>query len=235
MRYLMSLLTLLLCITTARAADIEIINPLQETFRGLSEDMGAAYSYKGLNPAEPLGILGFNLGVVGSYTSVENEQLITDLTGQDIGELGAVGISATKGLPLNIDVGAYYTEDPNTNVSLIGIELRYAILEGSAATPAVGLRAAATQIDGIDSFDFNTYSIDVSISKGLTLFTPYGGIGQVFVKSDPNAFLGLEDESFELTRIFLGTRVTLLPFAFTGEVDRTGDNTSFNLRAAIAF
>jgi hypothetical protein len=47
-----------------------------------------------------------------------------------------------KGLPFGIDVGAMYSAVPNTNIKLMGAEVRYALVEGGIATPAVGLRAS---------------------------------------------------------------------------------------------
>ena len=44
---------------------------------------------------------------------------------------------------------------PNSDIKLMGFEARYALLEGSAATPALGLRAAYSKLSGVDQLDFN--------------------------------------------------------------------------------
>ncbi len=227
---------ILLTFTPAWAVDIGIFDPDpdQGAFRGVSEDLGAAFSYKTLNPTEPLGVTGFNVGVVASYTSLDNDGAFEDLIGESVNDLATVGVGAIKGLPLGFDIGAFYTEGPDSNVRLYGGEVRYAFVPGGTAAPALGVRVAGTKLDGIDRFDMETLSVDVSASKGFAFVTPYAGLGQVFVFSDPDSSIALEDEDFSDTRVFAGARLSVLPFQVIGEVDNVGGATSFNLRLAFA-
>ena len=75
---------------------------------------------------------------------------------------------------------------PNSSIKLIGYEVKYAILEGGMIMPAVAIRGAYTKLSGIDQVDVSTKSVDVSISKGIAIFTPYAGVGQVWISSDPH-------------------------------------------------
>lgn len=220
-------------VSTAGAVDIDINNPDQDAFRGVSEDLAAAFSYKTLNPTEPLGVTGFNVGLIGSYTSVENDQAFEDLVGEDVGQLATAGIGVTKGLPLGFDIGAFYSADPSNSVRLYGGEVRYAFVPGNVVLPAIGARIAGTNLEGIDRFNMQTLSVDVSASKGFAFFTPYAGVGQVFAFSDPAEDIGLDDENFNDTRVFAGARLTFLPFQVIGEVDNVGGATSYNLRLAV--
>jgi hypothetical protein len=217
----------------AWAVDIGIVNPNQDAFRGASEDLAAAFSYKALNPTEPLGLTGFNIGVIGSYTSVDNEQAFEDLIGTAVDHLATAGVSLTKGLPLGFDIGAFYTQDLTSSVALYGAELRYAFVPGNVALPAFGARLAGTKLNGINRFSMETLSVDISASKGFAFITPYVGVGQVFGFSSPDASTRLEDEDVRETRVFGGARLSLLPFQLTGEVDNVGGATSINLRLAI--
>ncbi len=232
MRYLIAAGTMSVFATPALAVDIDILNPDQEAFRGVSEEMAAAFSFKNMNTTEPLGLTGFNIGAVGSYTSVDNEEAFQDLIGVPVEDLATVGIGATKGLPWGFDIGAFYTGDPGSNVRLYGGELRYAFVSGNVAIPAIGVRVAGTKLDGIDQFSMETLSADVSASKGFAFITPYLGVGQVFAFSDPDETTGLEDEDFSDTRVFAGARLSFLPFQLIGEVDNVGGTTSYNLRLA---
>lgn len=216
----------------ANALDFDIEVPNQDNFRDISEDMAAGFSYKPLHPTEPTGVAGFDLGAVASYTPVENEEAWEALTGSDVDEIGFVGLGASKGLPFGFDVAGFYTGVPSTDARLWGAELRYAFVPGNVALPALGVRGAYTQIDGVSDFDFNTRSVDVSLSKGFGPFTPYVGAGKVWVESDPSGRFGLEEEDFNENKLFAGARLTLVPLQLIAEVDRTGDNTSFNLRLA---
>lgn len=241
------LLTALLLATVALPAaaddiDFPAVTPgSQQDFERAMTDLTAAFSFKPLAPAEPLGTLGFHVGVIGSYTGIENEDAWRSLTGEDFEDLGVLALAAGKGLPFGIDVGAFLADVPNSNVSLYGAELRYAISEGGIATPAIGLRAAYTKLEGIDELDFDTKSLDLSISKGFVMLTPYVGIGRVFGTATPNGINSLaeggdlEEADVNENKYYAGVRFSLLLIKFTAEIDQTGDNTSYALRASFGF
>src|SRR5438034_2379749 len=52
-----------------------------------------------------------------------------------------------------------------TNIKLYGGELRYAIVPGGAAMPAIGVRGSYTKLTGVAQLDFDTKGLDLSISK----------------------------------------------------------------------
>jgi hypothetical protein len=78
MKTKLSLLGILsLFIQPVWAADMSTINLLNQTeFKQLSEDLGAALSYKPVTPAEPLGLFGFDLGVEASSTNLQNPAVL---------------------------------------------------------------------------------------------------------------------------------------------------------------
>jgi hypothetical protein len=144
----------------------QLQNATQSEIRLLSEDLGAALSYKPLAPAEPLGITGFDIGVSANATSLEHAAVLEKVTSSSAPSTIVISrIQAIKGLPLNIDIGASYAAVPGSNIRLIGIEAKYAILAGSVATPALAIRGSYTRLSGVDQLAFNTRGIDVSLSK----------------------------------------------------------------------
>lgn len=207
------------------------LNPLttQSDFRAISEDVAAAVNYKALGPAESTGLIGFGIGAFAAYSPVENKAAWKNATGSDVDAVGLAGLVVHKGLPLNLDVGAFYAAVPGTSVKVYGGELRYAILAGGAATPALGVRGTYTKTDGSDDFSFTSQGVDVEISKGFAVLTPYAGAGYLRSESDPNV-AGLQKETFSGGRFFLGVRLSLLLLELTPEIERVGDNTSYNLR-----
>jgi hypothetical protein len=137
-----------------------------------------------------------------------------------------------KGLPLGIDIAAFMANIPAINANLVGGELRYALIDGGVASPAVGIRAAFTNLNGSSQLSFSTRSVDVSISKGFTLFTPYAGIGQVWVNSTPNV-AGLNNESFAQGKVFAGANLNMGLVNFALEADKTGNTTSWGLKMGL--
>lgn len=210
---------------------------LQADFNSIAEDLVAAIDYKAVVPAEATGIAGFGVGLILNYTPVDDEGAWDRATaGQaDISAIGLVGLGVTKGLPLGIDVGVFYSEIPTTNISLFGAELRYAILEGGTASPALALRASYSKVSGIESFDVESKAVDLSVSKGFAFVTPYAGIGQVFGEADPNNVGTLKKADVEETKLFAGLRLSLGLLEFTPEVEQIGDNTMYNVRLGFGF
>ena len=223
--------------SAASAADISTMQNLaQSEFRLLSEDLGSALSYKPLAPAEPLGITGFDLGLSVTSTDIsKSTAALAKASNQSspVSTLIIPKLSVAKGLPWGIDVAAFVSAIPTTNIKLVGGELRYAIIGGGFAYPAVAIRGAITRLSGVDQLSFDTKSLDLSISKGFALFTPYAGVGQVWVNSSANVAGtdGALDQSFTQGKVFVGANLNLGLVNFALEGDRTGGAASYSLKA----
>jgi len=204
----------------------------QAAFRTFSEDLGSVLSYKPITPPAPLGITGFDLGLEVTSTKMRNLDIATN---SSLTNLVVPKLHVYKGLPLNIDVGAFYSAVPTTNIKFYGGELRYAILEGSVALPAVGIRGALTKLTGVSQLALTTKSVDVSVSKGFAIFTPYAGIGRVWVDSTPDAASGLVKETFQQGKVFVGGNVNFGVMNFALEYDKTGSAPSYSAKLGFRF
>jgi hypothetical protein len=228
----------LLLATTASAGakDVEITcNNCQQAFESISEDLVAAIDYKAMGPAEATGVTGIGVGVVATYVPIDVDADWQQVTGQDFSGLGLVGLQVTKGLPLDLDVGAFYSTVPGTNVDLYGAEVRYAFLAGSTTTPALSVRGSYVMVSGIDSFDLESKSIELALSKGFGPITPYVGVGYVWGEADPDdqykqAPYNLGTAKVEDTKATLGVRLSLALFEITPQVAQIGDNVTYGLR-----
>jgi hypothetical protein len=235
---------------TASAADVSFTRGLtQGEFKSLVEDLGAALSYKNVAPATPLGLPGFDVALEVVAADMGSTAYWDAATGGNGPSLLTVPkLRARAGLPLGIDVGATYAKVPSSNIQLFGAEVSWALLSGSAATPALGIRATYTKLAGVDDLDVQTAGLDACISKGFVLLTPYAGAG-VFVSdgkakgkilTDP-AFLAvnggkpLEGEQIWAPRYFGGVKLTLIPLlGITGEVEYSGIMT-YSLKLGLSF
>lgn len=239
MKKKLAMLCVLGCFTQpVGAASINTLQLLtQQEFKLFSEDLGAALSYKSATPAEPLGITGFEIGVGATSTEMKNPQLWTTVTGggSSLKSLILPKLYIYKGLPLNIDVAAFYSSVPTTNIKLTGWELRYAILEGGVASPAVAVRGSMTKLGGVEQLALSTKNLDVSISKGIAMFTPYAGIGSVWVDSTPNGAGSLTKESFRQSKIFAGANINMGLTNFVIDFDKTGSSTSYSAKLGFRF
>ena len=211
-------------------------NLVQTEFKNLSQDLGAALSYKAVSPAEPLGLTGFDIGLEVTGTELNHSNIWKKATTSGSGPsiLPVPKLHLIKGLPLNFDVGVVYTKVPTTNISLLGGELRYAILEGGIASPAVAVRGTYTKLSGVDQLDLDTKGLELSISKGFAMLTPYAGIGEVWVDSKPKV-ANLTDESFQQTKYYAGVNLNLALMNFALEYDNTDSTNSYSVKLGWRF
>ena len=219
------------------AGNIDQINLLSQTqFRELAEDMGAALSYKALTPATPLGITGFDLGIEATATKIQNtDAWDRAISGSAPNTVYLPKLHAHKGLPAGFDVGAFYSSVPNSNIRLWGAELRYAILGGGALEPALGVRGTYTKLSGVDQIDFHTTGLELTLSKGFPIFTPYAGLGRVWSTAEPVGVPTLSKEDFGQEKYFVGGNFNFGLANLALEADKTGGATSYGLKLGFRF
>lgn len=239
MRLHRPLTALLLGVASAPAlAELDQLQTLtQPEFRLLAEDLGAALSYKPLQPIEPLGFPGLDVGVAVTGTKLKNPELFQRASGDpDFPSTVAVpSIRASLGLPWRFDLSGMYSSVPKTGVALAGAALSWAAYEGSTWLPAIGVRASYTKMFNVDQLDFNSAGLDASISKGFGPFTPYLGAGKVWSKSTPQSTTGLQPENLDQTKVYGGIGLKITVVNFVVEVDRTGEATSYGAKLGLRF
>jgi hypothetical protein len=229
------------------AADISFIKGIsQGEFNKLSKEAGAALGYRNMAPAAPLGITGFDIGAEVSAVSInKNSSYWSAAFNNDAPSYLVVPkLRARKGLPYGIDVGAMYSYVPGSNIKLYGAELSKSILDGSVATPAVGVRGTYTKLAGVSDLGLQTYGIDASISKGFIFITPYAGAGMMWINSEAKgnlktlsqaAGLDLKNETFTVPRLFGGLVISPFPLLGITVEAEYAVRPIYSLKAAISF
>jgi hypothetical protein len=229
--------TAALAVTAAQAQEVKLGTVVgQNAFRALSEDLGSALSYKPNISTEPLAGLipvGFDVGLSVSSTKLaKSSQYAQALEGDSNFILPTV--RAHVGIPFGIDVGVAYASVPGSNVKYTGGEIRYALMKGGIALPAVGIRGSMSKVSGVDGLDFSTKGMDLSISKGILMLTPYAGLGKVWVKSSATSF-GFSEEDFTQNKVFAGVGFKMLLLNLNLEADKTGDAKSYSAKVGLRF
>ncbi len=228
--------------TSAWAAGNEIqlrANFTKDEFHSLSRELGFALSYFPLAPAAPLGITGFDIGIEATAVNISEkssywQKAVKD--GDPPSMLIIPKLHAQKGLPFGIDVGVIYSMIPNTDISLLGGELKWAFIEGGPLMPALALRGSYTKLLGADELDLDTYGADLSLSKRVLFMTPYAGIGAVWIKSstDSRSLATQFSETQSLTKAFVGLKLHLPLFSLVAEADFS-TIAAYSLRANVSF
>jgi hypothetical protein len=216
-----------------------VFNPaiVQGDFNTVVDELSGVIAYSAIAPAESLGVTGIDLGL--SISSYDIDRSAWNFAVRDSSAPSRLTISrlhARKGLPFGIDIGAAYSKSTSGNISVFGGEVRKALLEGTTVTPAVSVSGHYSQLTGVNDLDLAAYGIDLGISKGFVLFTPFAGIGQIWYDGSDNVdALSLADRSTSQIRSYLGMRVGLLPFmSVTAQADFAETN-SYSLRLNLGF
>jgi hypothetical protein len=222
------------CSLAANAADLPNIGSLaQDQFHGLSQDLGAAFSYKGVAPATPLGTLGIDVGVELTRTSIEHESAFSR-AGTGVSDIFVPKLHVHKGLPAGWDIGAFVGGASDVGATLFGADLRYAILDDGIARPAVAVRLSGTKATGLGNLDVSTAALDVMASKKFAVLTPYLGAGYVRTWTSVSNS-GLNDERLGQGRYFGGLAFTFLTMNLAVEAERAGENTSLSAKLGFRF
>lgn len=170
----------------------------------------AAYPYA-RHSAKPLGTLGFDIWVDASAApDFEGEVGAALDDGLPGDALTIYRVGARKGLPFDIDLGASYGQALDSDLKLFAGEISWAILDGGVATPAVGLRGVYSRTSGSDVYDLDQVGLEVEISKGFAVLTPFAGAGVVRSESTFERFGGELSVDSTDTVLYGGVIINLL-------------------------
>ncbi len=224
------------------AADINFITRItQDEFKSLSKEAGAVLGYRNLAPAAPLGISGFDIAVEASAISIDKgtNYWKSAFNNDAPSYLIIPKVRVRKGLPFGIDVGAIYSGSTGSNIKLYGAELSKSILSGGVASPAIGVRATYTKLDGVNDLGIQTYGADASISKGFVFVTPYAGAGVLWITSEARGNLqtlsSLAKETSTVPRFFGGVKLSPIPLVGVTVEAEYAVRPIYSLKAGISF
>lgn len=206
----------------------------QDVFNDLTSDLGSTIGYKALTSGDPTGALGFDIDFEASNTSLESNALDQARSGPAPVGLRIPKVSLQTGLPLGIGFGGFYSNIPTSNISLMGGELSYAFVAGSPATPAVSIRGNFTRLSGVEDFDLMTRGLELSISKGFDAFTPYAGLGTLWIDGETTVD-GLSNESLTKNKYFMGFNFNLGLMSFSAETEQTGGDATTSAKFGLRF
>ncbi|MDH4229166.1 MAG: hypothetical protein OEW11_05380 [Nitrospirota bacterium] len=205
----------------------------QPQFDQFVEEAGYAIAYNPLAPAEPEGIIGFQVGAAVTMVKIDKAVWAPALAGNPPGALPVPRLMIRKGLPFGIDLGLSQIKVPSSNISVTGGEIRKSLLGGNMAMPAVSVALSGAKLSGVKELDLSTYGLGVGVSKGFLMFTPYAGLDQIWIKGKEKAGIGFADAKESVTRGHIGLKFAFLPIAnltLQGDAPLSGGSTSYSLR-----
>jgi hypothetical protein len=213
-------------------------NSLSKSYKeDLVTELGNVINFTQTQPAESLGLLGFNISANIKMIDIEETK---DYWLSDSGATSAAGsldeyiivpqLTVSKGLISGLDVEASLMPVSGADITAAGAALKWSFVEGSSIKPAFAVRAAYSTLIDKTNFDLENYDIGLSVSKGFGPVTPYGVVS--YNKTEMSGISGVEDISEDSYKYGVGVKAALGLININGSVffsDITMYNFSFNL------
>jgi hypothetical protein len=155
-------------------------------FRVFARQLGAALTSVNLAPPGTLGHSGFAMSAELSRVAFSGDVQLNRAAEAFKGDLLVPSIHLRKGLPFSFEFGTRVGWIERSRMGAVTVELKWALNEGIASTPDIGVRGHLTRLLGSRDFDLTAGGLDVGLGKqfaiaGMATLTPYVGGNLVFV------------------------------------------------------
>lgn len=165
-------------------------NLTQGAFRRFAREFGSVSAFKPMSSAVTLGKWGFTLGIeqisftVDEHSDAWNDTFHHPDAYHELGsELDFPRFRARLGVTDRMDVGAYWTRNPNANYGWLGLEGKYGLWrEGESMPVSVAMRGAWTRTLYVEDMDMHAITTEVGASRTFRgVLTPYLWLGNDLV------------------------------------------------------
>jgi hypothetical protein len=135
-----------------------------------------------VEPATSRGLLSFDIGVAVTAVPVDTgASYWTHAVRDDFTVSNYVAVPklvASKGFSV-ATVSASYAKVQDSDVSILGGAIDVPLIKGGIAVPALTIRGAYSQLQGVDNLDAKSMGVEVFLAKGFGPLTPYVAAGRM--------------------------------------------------------
>jgi len=178
---------------TADPNKIERVWPDTAAFASFVREFGSVLSPRPLSPAETLGEAGFAFGVGTTVSDIKQDADYWKLAMPEEGATAAdmlttLHLQLRKGLPFSFETGGTLTYLFNSEMFMLGADLKWAVNEGFWLLPDIAVRGTVNALVGNRDLDMVTGGADVTISHpfpigGVVTLTPYAGWNRLIISA----------------------------------------------------
>ena len=199
------------------------------------KETGTMLYFNPVSVSSGFGVLGFNVSVSAGAVDISKSLWRTALSSAD-NTIVFTEFSVRKGITDDFAVGFTYRDYSDINSNSWGVSGNYRLVKGSALFPSIVARATYSSLTGNSYMDAHSYSAGLFASKGILMFTPYGGVSylksHVKYKGD---LLPHFSTSESQVLLMAGVRMSLLPvFNINAQVVK-GEATVYRVNASVKF
>ncbi|MCB9522413.1 MAG: hypothetical protein H6702_03415 [Myxococcales bacterium] len=233
------------------------VRPNQAAFKDYTRELGFVFAPRLLQPAETLGISGFQFDVQTSITAINSDEQYWKLAiedGKPEAVLTTMALDVRKGLPYSFEVGANLTYLFDSELWGLGTSLKWALNEAVDQFPVdFAVRGSVIHLVGTPQMSLTTVGIDGIVSRsfgaaGAVNFGPYLAYSPllVFARSgvvdatpgtpdDPEGSFTFSGEDQVVHRFVIGVRIIAAAFMFTPEISLTQGMQQYNFQVGLDF
>ena len=157
----------------------------QKDWHQFAREAGLVVYYRPMTSAKPMGVGNIELAITNMATSIDDRDDAWNDTFSHPdsthwlfsgGALGFPGMNARAGITDKIDVGMYFTKNPNANYGIYGGQLQYNLLYDLTNRMAAAIRVSFARLFGPEDLNLGIYGLDLIVSRDVNRFSPYAGI-----------------------------------------------------------
>lgn len=186
----------------------------QGAFHDFVREFGSVSAYKPMAPPAPLGRGGIELGIQQMYFTVDdaapkwNDTFYHPEADHWLGSQQTFPkLGLRVGVSDRVDVGGYFTKNPDANYGWLGFDVRGAVMRQGTKQPVdLMVRGAYTKTLYVDDMDMNTFTADASVGRTFwNLVQPYVGVGgDIVTASERSDMVALHSETVFVQHAFAG-------------------------------
>lgn len=154
----------------------------QEAWRQFTREAGMVTYFRPLRDARAMGAGNFELAVVQSTIGIDdhdaawNDTFVHPDSTHWLFEgsgLPVPGLLGRAGVTDRLDVGAYFTKNPNSNYGFAGAQAQYQVLRQDHTGFDASARGSVVTLFGPEDLSFQVYGLDVVASRQFRTFASW--------------------------------------------------------------
>ena len=221
----------------------------QKAWHQFTEEAGLVTYFRAMTDARPMGVWKFELSAVQWKTGIDNSDdawnntfVHPDSTHwlSEKSGLKFPGLIFRLGVTDKIDVGGYFTKNPDANYGFWGGQIQYNLIHEAKNDWDVAARASVVSLFGPKDLDFSVYGLDLLTSKKLVVrkwasLSPYAGVSTYFANShEKTSAVHLGDEHILGLMGTVGTVAQISVARIAAEYNIAKVN-SFSIKVGVSF
>ena len=177
----------------------------QEAWHQFAREAGLVAYFPPLSSAKPLGAKSFELALLDWGTMIDDADAAWNDTFShpdsthyvfDGPALLFPGLMFRAGITDRVDIGTYFTKNPNANYGFFGGQVQYNFFDDPEENLAAAVRLNYSSLFGPKDLNQSVVGIDVLASKDYSRFSPYAGVSGYLARAqETTSKVDLEDEN----------------------------------------